>query len=105
MISASSRLFDTNGEVNSASKNITARPSSVTIGNSVTESTRMEFSVQTTVPQRFVVAQRDAPSTFAALFVEAFAGIRMALAPMPGDVDAAGHPHIFLRNDVVEEPL
>jgi hypothetical protein len=50
-------------------------------------------------------AQRDPPSTFAALFVEALAGVWMALAPMPGDVDAARHPHIFLRHDVVEEPL
>jgi hypothetical protein len=24
---------------------------------------------------------------------------------MPGDVEAARHPHIFLRHDVVEEPL
>src|SRR5260221_10894832 len=59
-----------------------------------------------TVLQRFVaLAQRDPPSTFAALFVEALAGVWMALAPMPGDVEAARHPHIFLRHDVVEEPL
>src|ERR1700720_3099973 len=40
-----------------------------------------------------------------ALFVEALAGVWMALAPMPGDVEPARHPHIFLRHDVVEEPL